>query len=240
MRGLDRLHRVVGVLAALVALAGAARPAEAVPPQRLGGEFRYWRADGDSDLRDYIVWWSRRWFHLQYEYWDFVADDSHDHARPEVGVHIPDRRKSVYTLQWRREYRRDRWTLSTDQVLAEHWVGRAEVSPIVWPDSTQTVVSVGADYYWGSYNFASATLVHDPREDNLWIVPMRVRLANEEDDWIQLTLSPASRHSLGWAVDLKVTGCRIGIERNSRYDFTSVDNVILTVGYERSFHHLVR
>jgi len=238
VNALHRLRLALIALGALFVLAGLARPAAAVPPQRLGGAYRYWRAEGDTDLRDYIVWWSRRWFHLQYEYWDFVADDSHDHARPEIGIHIPDRRNSVYTIQWRQEYRRDRWTFGTEQVLADHWVGRAEVSPIVWPDSTQTVVSAGADYYWGSYNFASATLVHDPREDHLWIVPMRVRLANEEDDWIQLTLSAASKHSLGWAVDLKVTGFRMGVERNSRYDFTSVDNVILTVGYERSFYKL--
>jgi hypothetical protein len=36
--------------------------------------------------------------------------------------------------------------------------------------------------------------------------------------------------------DLKVTGFRVGIERNSRYDFTNGDNVILTLGNERSFH----
>lgn len=226
---------IVAALLALGALAGAAPPCGAAPPQRLGGMYRYWRAESGSDLRDYVAWWSRRWFHVQYEYWDYVAGDSHDHARPELGIHVPDRRRSVYTLQWRHEYRRNRWTIGTDQVIGDHWVGRAEASPIVWPDSTQTVLTAGADYYWGSYNFASASLVRDPRGNDLWIVPVRVRLANEDDDWLQLGVAPASRRSLGWSLDLKVSGVRMGVERNSRYDFTDVDNTIVTVGYEHSF-----
>jgi len=30
-----------------------------------------------------------------------------------------------------------------------------------------------------------------------------------------------------------VEGVRLGVERNNRYDFTSVDNVIFTIGYEK-------
>jgi hypothetical protein len=204
------------------------------PPQRVGALYRYWSADGTSDLRDYLAYWSHPWLHVQLEYWDYVAPDSRDHFRPEVGVHLRDRRRSVYTVQWRHELDRERYTLGTDQVVGDHWVARAEASPIVWKDSTQVVVSAGADYYWGSYNFASATVIRDPRGDDLWVVPVRVRLANEADDWVQVTIAPAANRTLGWAADVKFKGVRIGFERNSRYDFTDVDNRIVTVGYEYS------
>ena len=224
-----------GGIAALLLVAGLAAAAHAGPPRRLGALYRYWDTERASDLRDYVVWWAPGWYHVQFEYWDFVAPESRDHARPEVGLHLRDRRRSVYTVQWRHEYRRERFTLGTDQVLGDRWVGRVEVSPIVWPDSTQVVLAAGADYYWGSWSFASATVIRDPREDDLWVVPLRARLANEADDWVQATLAPASRRSLGWALDIKVRGVRFGIERNNRYDFTDVDNVIFTIGYERSF-----
>ena len=39
--------------------------------------------------------------HVQLEVWDFVDAGTSDQFRPEVGVHLRDRRNSVYTLQWR-------------------------------------------------------------------------------------------------------------------------------------------
>jgi len=231
---------LAGALVLGLALATGATSASAERRQRLGGMFRYWEAEHASDLRDYIVYWVQDLnpslgYHVQYEYWDFVAPQSHDHARPEIGVHFRDFRRSAYTAQWRHEYRRDRYTLATDQVVADHWVARAEISPIVWPDSTETVFGVGADYYWASWNFASATVIRDPRGEDFWSFPMRVRLATERNDWVQVTVAPATHRSLGWALDGMFRGFRAGIERNSRYDFTNEDNVILTIGYEREW-----
>jgi hypothetical protein len=173
-------------------------------------------------------------FHVQLEYWDFVDRQTDDQFRPEIGVHLRDRRRSVYTLQWRHERHQERYWAMTDQVVADHWVARAEVSPIVASDSTVWVWAVGADYYWGSYHFAQATLIHDPRggDEELWVVPLRVRLANERNDWVQATLAPASRRTLGWAVDAKLRWLRAGVERNNRYDFTRLDNTIFTLGLE--------
>ena len=94
------------------------------------------------------------------------------------------------------------------------------------------MVSAGADYYWKSWNFASVDIVRDPRLDGLWIVPMRVRLANEANDWVQLTFAPASESTNGWAIDAKKRWVRVGLERNNRYDFTTKDNWIVTVGFE--------
>jgi len=63
-------------------------------------------------------------------------------------------------------------------------------------------------------------------------VPLRVRLANEQDDWVQATFAPASGRTVGWALDLKRRWVRLGVERNNRYDFTDLDNTIYTVGFE--------
>ena len=217
----------------------AAVPARATPPSYAGAQFRYWAFTGHDDLRDVIAYWVPGPLHVQLEYWDFAGSNQRDQFRPEVGLHLRDRRRSVYTVQWRHELDDERFTLGTDQVLSAHLVGRAEASPIVFRDSTQWVLSAGGDWYWGSWNFASLTVTHDPRGHDLWVVPMRVRLASESDDWLQATLSPASRRTIGWAFDVKLKGVRLGVERNSRYDFTNLDNVIYTIGYERSVPRLI-
>jgi hypothetical protein len=231
----------------LLALALWPAIAAATPPSYYGGQYRYWAFSNHNDLRDVLAYWVPGPFHVQLEYWDFVDPGTDDQFRPEVGIHLRDARRSVYTLQWRHERLQERFWLMTDQVLSNHVVGRLEVSPIVTSghvagatpsggrrDSTEWVFAAGADYYWGSYNFASATVIRDPRgeEDGLWVVPLRVRLANERNDWVQATVAPASRRTLGWAFDLKEKWLRLGVERNNRYDFTSLDNVIYTVGFE--------
>lgn len=223
---------------ALWLLAGitAAAPAAATTPATVGGQYRYWSFSDRNDLRDVLAYWVPGALHVQLEVWDFLDPAAPDQFRPEVGVHLRDRRRSVYTLQWRHERRQERFWLGSDQVLSEHLVGRAEVSPIVATDSTLWVGSLGGDYYWGSWSFLSATLVRDPRGDGLWVVPVRLRLATEANDWFQVTIAPASRRTLGWAVDAKQRWLRLGVERNNRYDFTRRDNTIVTAGIELELH----
>ena len=220
---------LVTLLVIALVLPGVAR---ATPPAYFGGQFRYWAFSGGNDLRDVLAYWVPGPFHVQLEYWDFVRGE--DQFRPELGLHLRDRRRSVYTVQWRHERNDERFTFGTDQVLSDHVVGRVEVSPIVGSDSTLWVLSGGGDYYWGSYNFVTATLIHDPRGDGLWVVPLRIRLANEEDDWLQVTVAPASRRTFGWAVDVKKRWLRLGIERNNRYDFTDLNSTTYTVGFQRA------
>jgi hypothetical protein len=43
---------------------------------------------------------------------------------------------------------------------------------------------------------------------------------------------PASKRSNGWALDAKIRWLRLGFERNSRYDYTTQDNAIVTLGVE--------
>lgn len=215
-------------LAGLLLCGLAASAAHAAPAA--GAQFRYWSFRGGNDLRDQLVYFAPGPFHVQLEYWDFVHGE--DQFRPELGLHLRDARRSVYTLQWRHERKDERWTLGTEQVLRGPWVGRAEVSPLFFADSTDVVWDAGADYYFGSYGFAGATLIHDPRQGGLWVLPLRLRCANEANDWLQFTFAPASKRSLGWAADLKWRIVRLGIERNSRFDFTDLDNVIVTAGFE--------
>ncbi|HYM80754.1 MAG TPA: hypothetical protein VEY91_04990 [Candidatus Limnocylindria bacterium] len=219
--------------ALLVGLLLAPTPcAWAAPRGHAGAQARYWVFSDHNDLRDVLAYWAPGPFHVQLEIWDFLDPETDDQFRPEVGLHVRDARKSVYTLQVRHERKQERFWIGTDQVLGAHLVGRAELSPIVSADSTLWVWSVGADYYWGSYNFLAATVIRDPRGDDLWVVPVRARWASESNDWLQVTLAPASQRSFGWAVDGKRGWLRLGIERNSRYDFTSRDNTVFTAGFE--------
>lgn len=217
------------LLAAAAALVLLAAPAAAARPYA-GAQFRYWDFSNDNDLRDYIAYWVPGPFHVQLEAWDFARGE--DQFRPEVGLHLRDRRKSVYTVQWRHENHRERFTFETEQIVSDHWVGRVSASPIVDSDSTDWVLGAGGDYYWGSYNFLSLNLIRDPRGDDLWVAPVRLRLANEANDWLQFTVAPASKRTVGWAADAKLRWARFGVERNSRYDFTNLDNVIFTAGIE--------
>jgi hypothetical protein len=228
--------RLSGLALALLAgcLAGLRPlPAAADLKGRLGGQYRYWNMSDGNDLRDILGYFAARSWHVQLEYWDFVSHDTDDQFRPEVGLHLHDKRNSVYSVIYRHEHTQERVWFGTDQVLTSHLVGRVLGSPIISHDhGTLWVVSGGADYYWKSWNFASFDVIRDPRQAGLWVYPMRVRLANEANDWVQVTLAPASQQTLGWAIDVKKRWVRLGYERNNRYDFTQVNNDIFTVGFE--------
>jgi hypothetical protein len=220
-------------LASLLALAlwvPAAPAAQAALPGRLGAQFRYWSFEDGNDNRNPIVYWVPGPVHVQLEAWDYL--EGRDQFRPELGLHVRDRRRSSYSMQWRHEYRLERLTLGTGQVLSDHWVGRASVAALLDRDSTDLVHSAGLDVYWRSWNFASVDVIRDPRGDDLWVVPLRLRVATEANDWVQFTVAPASKRTLGWATDVKFRWLRLGLEQNSRFDFTTRDNVIFTLGVE--------
>jgi len=216
------------VVAALLVLAGVAPAAAA--PGRIGAQFRYWAFDDRNDNRNPILYGVLDPIHVQVEVWDYVRGT--DQFRPELGVHLRDRRRSSYDMQWRHELDVERLTLGTGQVLSDHVVGKISVAALVNRDSTEYVYSGGIDAYWHSYSFAGVDVLRDPRGDDLWVVPVRLRLANEGNDWVQFTLAPASRRTLGWAADAKVKWLRFGLERNNRFDFTTRDNIISTLGVE--------
>jgi hypothetical protein len=205
-------------------------PGLAVAAPVAGAQIRYGSFSNGNDLRDGILYWSQGPVHVQLEQWDFLRGE--DQFRPEVGVHLRDARRSVYTLQWRHERDDERGWLGTEQVLGKRWVVRGELSPLFFRDSTRFVWDAGADVYYGSYGFAGATLIRDPRQGGLWVVPVRARFASERNDWLQLTVAPASRRTIGWAVDARWRWLRAGVERNSRFDFTTLDNTIFSAGVE--------
>lgn len=223
-----RRLRLFTILAGALLLGAA--PVRAERPPVVGGQYRYWVFSDHNNMQDWLAYWVPGPFHVQLEYWN--RDNGPDQFRPEIGFHFRDRRRSVYTVQWAHQPDQDRYWLMTDQVVSNHVVARAELSPIVTTDATLWVQGIGGDYYWGSYNFASITLYHDPRGSDLYVLPMRVRFANEQNDWLQFTLAPATERTIGWAVDVKKGWVRAGIERNDRYDFTNVDNLIFTIGFE--------
>ncbi len=223
------MRGALAVLAlAAAALVACARPATAAGS--VGAQFRYWAFRDGNNNRDALIYYSPGPFHVQLEVWDYVR--GRDQFRPEIGVHLRDKRRSSYTVQWRHEAADERFTFGTEQVLTKHWVAKAYVSPLVGSDSTVFVYDAGADYYWGSWNFASLDVIRDPRGDDLWVVPMRVRLADERNDWLQFLVAPASKRTLGWAADAKLRWLRVGVERNNRFDFSTRDNVIYTAGVE--------
>jgi hypothetical protein len=227
------VRMLLQVVSAAALLTCAAPRAHAAPV--VGAQFRYWAFDDHNDLRDHIVYYAPGPIHVQLEYWDFVRGQ--DQFRPEVGLHLRDARRSSYLLQWRHERNDERFWAGTEQVVGKRFVVRGEVSPLVFPHDVQVVYDAGADVYWHSYSFAGVTVIRDPRDGGLWAVPVRARIASERNDWVQFTLVPASQRTIGWAVDAKSGWLKAGIERNSRFDFTTRDNVITTLGVEFPLPH---
>ena len=225
-----RALRLTALLACTLGVLPRSASAAATQPTRVGAQFRYWSVSDHNDNRDYIAYWAPGPFHVLLEVWDYQHGE--DQFRPEVGVHLRDFRRSSYTVEWRHENHDERVTFLSEQVLSDHLVGKASIAPIISPDSTSIVWSVGADYYWRSYDFASLDLIHDPRGNALWAVPMRVRIATERNDWIQASFVPQSKRTNGWALDAKIRWLRVGFERNNRYDYTTLDNAIITLGVE--------
>jgi hypothetical protein len=240
------MKRTILALAALAVFATAGVSNAAMPLGVAGAQFRYWTFSNDNTMYDWLAYWAPGPFDVKLEYWDF--DHGADQFRPGAGVHFRDKRRAVYTVAWEHQYLQERFWLTTEQPLTKQLVGRFELSPIVTNDpiaeannggSVAWVVSAGTDYYWGSYNFAQATILRDPRQGGLWVFPMRARLANERNDWIQLGIAPASQRTVGWSFDIKRGWFRAGVERNNRYDFTTVDNIIFTVGAESPVERLL-
>lgn len=226
------MSRVRGLafVAALALAVTFVAPASAAPAARFGAQFRYWSFDDGNDNRNPIVYWVQNPFHVQLEVWDYVRGT--DQFRPEVGLHLRDKRRSSYDVQWRHELDDERFTLGTGQVLSDRLVGRAAVSALIHRDSTDFVYDGGLDVYWASYSFAGVDVIRDPRGDDLWVVPVRIRLANEANDWVQFTVAPASHRTIGWAADVKKRWLRFGVEQNNRFDFSTRDNIIFTAGVE--------
>ena len=218
------------LVAATLLVLAIAEPASAASLGRFGAQFRYWSFDDGNDNRNPLIYWVPGPFHVQLEVWDHL--EGRDQFRPELGVHLRDKRRSSYDAQWRHELDVERFTLGTGQVLSDRLVGKASVASLIAKDSTDFVYSAGLDVYWMSYSFAGIDVIRDPRGDDLWVVPVRLRLATEANDWAQFTVAPASRRTLGWAADVKLNWLRLGVEQNSRFDFTTRDNIIFTAGVE--------
>jgi hypothetical protein len=217
-----------GFLVAALLVVAAPAPAASVA----GAQFRYWAFKDGNDNRNPILYYAPGPFHVQLEVWDFVRGT--DQFRPEIGLHLRDLRRSTYSIEWRHEQSDERLTLGTEQILAKGFVAKGSVSPLINSDSTAFVYEAGLDCYFKSWDFASVDVIHDPRGDDLWTVPVRLRLATEQNDWVQFLVAPASRRTLGWAVDTRIKGVRLGVERNERFDFSTRDNIIYTIGYEVS------
>ena len=138
------------VLAAAFAFAPTHASAGAV-----GAQFRYWAFKDGNDNRNPLIYYSPGPYHIQLEVWDYVRGK--DQFRPEVGVHLHDKRRSVYTLQWRHEDQIERLTFGTEQLLAHGFVAKASVSPLIGADTTVVVYQAGLHYYFQSHSRTSTT-----------------------------------------------------------------------------------
>ena len=127
----------------------------------VGGQARYWVFSDHNDLRDVLAYWVPGPFHVQLEYWDFLDGNSDDQFRPEIELHLHDRRRRLHDPLPARTAPGAR----LDQHRPDphnHLVGRVMVSPITADDGTLVVNSLSADFYWKEWNFASLDVIRDP------------------------------------------------------------------------------
>src|SRR5262245_52161997 len=102
-------YLVKRTLGLLIVLLLAPATAWAVSAGYVGGQYRYWAFSDHNDLRDVLAYWVPGPLHVQVEIWDFVNPETEDQFRPEVGIHLRDSRRSVYTFQWRSEGHQERF-----------------------------------------------------------------------------------------------------------------------------------
>jgi len=217
---------------ALVLVSSSARPALAqtnVP--RVGAQFRYWNFDGPNDLRDYIVYVVPGQWHAQVEVW--ASKLGQDQFRPELGGYVKDHRGSSYSALVRLEGgKRMNLELETGQVLAGGFVARGLVRVIDdFHGPTSVLWGGGLDRYYGGYSFASVSAYRDPRFGGRWTWTIMNRLANDHA-YLQLGITPAEGRPPGYFAVAKYHWLVAGYEKNSRYDFSNLDNRIYTLGFE--------
>ena len=229
-RALARAAFAVGLVLVIAAVAPQPAAAQTNAP-RVGAQFRFWDFDGPNDNRDYIFYVVPGQWHAQVELWDYRLGK--DQVRPELGGYLKDKRGSSYSALVRLEGdQRVNFETETGQVLAGGFVARGLVRVIDdFHGPTSVLWGGGLDRYYGDYSFASASAYRDPRFGGRWTWTLMNRLASEHA-YLQVGLTPAEARPPGYFAMAKYHWLVAGYEKNSRYDFSNLDNRIYTLGLE--------
>jgi len=225
-----REHRWWWARAVLMLAVTIALPPVVQADPTASGMIRHWAFGDGHDIDETALVLVGRPLHGEFEY--RRMRDGADQVRGGCGAHARDGRGSTYTLAWRDEHVYRSLRVGTEQVVRGPWVARADVSPIFADGEPQWSAGIGLDRYTGSYGLVSVSVTRDPRERGLWVMPMRWRLADERNDWVQLGFTPSFEGASGWSAVAKWRWLKTAVEANHRYDFTAVDNVIYTAGVD--------
>ncbi|NIM04903.1 MAG: hypothetical protein GTO55_03025 [Armatimonadetes bacterium] len=200
------------------------------PPPRLILQHEYIRESGGRDFHDPSIFYFKNRFHAQVWLGEFTKG-------VEVGGYDKDKRGSAYSAFYRfrdgfdhiLQVETEQITGTTGYVLA---LGARYIRVI--PDvGARNMVQfhVGADKYYGDYNFASLRAISDPRRSGRWTFVLSNRFATE-DSYVTLGVVPRTDGEVGYFMQAKQENLRFGVGHYSRFDFTQRNRTIYNLGWE--------
>lgn len=217
--------------AAVMLLLGAAYPllAESSEP-RLIVQDEYIQESGGRTFNDPSLYYTHDRFHAQAWFGTLTKG-------VEVGGYTKDRRNSSYGAFYRFRDGFDHvLQVETEQVTGTKGVvfatGVRYIHTI--PDEgarNMLQFHVGADRYYGGYNFTSFRAISDPRRSGRWTFVISNRFARE-NSYLTVGLVPRTDGEIGYFVQAKRNQLYLGVGRYSRFDFTDRNRTIFNVGWE--------
>jgi hypothetical protein len=200
------------------------------PPERILLQNDYIRTSGGREFSDPSVFYSRGRFHTQVWAGDLTKG-------VEVGGYTKDARGSAYSAFYRFRDGYDHvLQVETEQLTGvKGWVAvaGARYIRVIPDDGARHMVQfhLGADRYYGDYNFASLRAVSDPRQSGRWTFVVSNRFATE-DSHLTLGIVPRTDGEVGYFMQAKSKQLHFGVGRYSRFDFTQENRTIYNLGWE--------
>ncbi len=206
-------------------------PARAEAPQeRLILQHEFIRESGGRELNDPSVYYSKDRFHMQAWYGDFTKG-------VELGGYEKDRRGSTYSTFYR-------FRQGFDHVLQVETEQKTGTPGVVFDLAVRYIhaipedvarntfqFQIGADKYYGDYDFASLRAISDPRRAGRWTFVLSNRWASEKS-YLTAGLVPRTDGEIGYFVQGKHKSLLLGVGRYSRFDFTDRNRTTYLLGWE--------
>jgi len=226
--GVHLLPLWLGVFIAISAW--ASRAWAQASPERLILQHEFIRESGDREYNDPSIFYSRGPFHTQVWFGEFTKG-------VEFGGYVKDRRGSSYSAFYRFRDDFDHvLQVETEQITGTKGVvlvAAVRYIRVIPEDGARNMFQfqLGADKYYGDYNFASLRAISDPRFSDKWTFVLSNRWASE-DSYLTAGIVPRTDGEVGYFLQAKCKHLLLGVGRYARFDFTERNRTTYNLGWE--------
>jgi len=233
MVGGRRRMKIAAVLAAAILplLTAFVGPAWAgPPPEQLIVQHEFIRESGGREFNDPSIFYSKERFHLQAWFGDLTKG-------VEIGGYKKSKRGSAYSAFYRFRDDFDHVLhLETEQLTGTKgvvFVLGARYIHALPDDGARNMgqVHIGADRYYGDYNFTSFRAISDPRRSGRWTFVLSNRFASATS-FLSIGIVPRTDGEVGYFLQAKRRHLLFGAGKYGRFDFTDRSRTIYSLGWE--------